>query len=192
VAAGALIAGLGIVGLLDVATGANIDWRIVLAVAAVVLGALVAAGAATGHGVGAVVVLALAVLAAFAIAAAVRVPLFAGIGDRLVRPATIASVDSRYKLGIGNLEVDLSGVRFPVGETHVRSTLGIGDLVVDVPNDVTVEVAARASAGEVNVFGRTANGKAVDEHVTVPGTDSTRVLVLDARVGLGQVEVQRG
>jgi len=191
-AVGALIAGLGGIGLLDIATGWNVDWRIVLAAAAVALGGLIAAGAATGHGVGSVVVLALAVLAAFAVAAAVRVPLFAGIGDRTAHPTTLDSVHTRYEQGIGNLDVDLSDVRFPAGETHVTSTLGIGDLVIHVPNNVTVQVDARASTGKVSLFGTADSGTSVRDRVTAPGTDSTRVLVLDARVGLGQVEVVRG
>jgi phage shock protein PspC (stress-responsive transcriptional regulator) len=191
-AVGALIAGLGGIGLLDVATGWSIDWRIVLAAAAVVLGGLIAAGAATGHGVGSVVVLALAVLAAFAVAVVVRVPLFAGIGDRAAHPTTLGSVHSRYEQGIGNLDVDLSGVRFPMGETHVKSTLGIGDLVIHVPKDVTVQIDARSSAGKVTLFGTVDSGTSVRDHVTDTGTDATRVLVLDARVGLGQVEVVRG
>jgi phage shock protein PspC (stress-responsive transcriptional regulator) len=190
--AGALIAGLGIVGLIDLATGAHIDWRIVLAAAAVVLGGVVAASAATGHAVGSVIALALGVLAVLALAAAVRVPLLAGIGDRVAHPATLAALDSRYEQGIGNLDVQLGDVQFPVGVTHVKATLGIGELVVHVPRSVTVEVDARASGGSINVFGKTEDGTSVHDHVTDPGTDPTRVLVLDARVGLGQVEVLRG
>jgi phage shock protein PspC (stress-responsive transcriptional regulator) len=191
-AVGLLIAGLGVVGLIDVATGWSIDWRIVLAAAAVVLGGLIAAGAASGHRVGSVVLLALVVLAAFAVAVAVRVPLFSGIGDRLEHPATIGSLHTRYEQGIGNLDVDLRDVSFPAGETHVRSTLGIGDLVVHVPSDVTVVVDARASAGKVDLFGQVDSGRSVRDHATEAGTDPSRVLVLDARVGLGNLEVVRG
>ena len=143
----ALIAGLGIVGLIDLATRWSVDWRVVLAVAAVALGALIAAGALTGHGVGSVVVLALAVLAAFAVSAAVRVPLFAGVGDRVAHPATFSALDTRYEQGIGNLDVELGDVTFPVGVTHVKATLGIGDLVVHVPNDVTVDVDCARERG---------------------------------------------
>lgn len=191
-AAGVLIAGLGVVGLIDLATGWHLDWRIVLAVAAVVLGATVAAGAATGHAVGSVVLLGLAVLAALALAVVVRVPLFAGVGDRVAHPATFSALDTRYEQGIGNLDVELGDVTFPVGVTHVKATLGIGDLVVNVPRAVTVKVNGRASIGEVKLFGTTHNGRPADDRVTSAGTDPTRVLVLDARVGLGQVEVQRG
>jgi phage shock protein PspC (stress-responsive transcriptional regulator) len=192
VAAAALIAGAGLVALVDVATGASIDWRIVLAVAAVVLGGLIAAGAATGHRVGSVVLLGLAVLGVLAVALAIRVPIFAGIGDRVAHPVAFASVDTLYEQGIGNLELDLQDVRFPAGETQLKATLGIGDLVVRVPENVTVQVDARASAGEVNLFGTTHDGTAVHERTVQSGTDPSRVLVLDARVGLGQVEVRRG
>jgi predicted membrane protein len=79
-----------------------------------------------------------------------------------------------------------------VGTTQVKATLGIGDLVVHVPRSVTVQVNGRVSAGEVNLFGSTHDGRPVHETVTSVGTDPSRVLVLDARVGLGQLEVQRG
>ena len=191
-AAGALIAGLGIVGLIDLATGWHLDWRIVLAVAAVVLGATVAAGAATGHAVGSVVVLGVAVLAALALAVVVRVPLFAGVGDRVAHPASLTALDTRYEHGIGNLDLQLGDVAFPAGETHVKATLGVGNLVVHVPRAVTVEVVGRASAGLVDLFGVMHDGTAVRDRITSIGTDPKRVLVLDARVGLGHVEVLRG
>jgi predicted membrane protein len=122
----------------------------------------------------------------------VRVPLFAGVGDRVVHPATLTNVHDRYTLGIGNLDVNLSEVRFPVGETHVKATLGVGDLTVRVPENVTVEVDARASTGQVSIFGHSNDGTSVHDHTTDIGATPGRVLVLDARVGLGQVEVVRG
>jgi hypothetical protein len=192
IAAAALITGLGAVALVDVATGASIDWRIVLAVAAVVLGALVAAGAATGHSVGSVVALGLAVLAVLAVALVVRVPIFAGVGDRVAHPIAFESVGTTYKQGVGNFEVNLQDVQFPLGETHVKATLGIGDLVVRVPENVTVRVDGRAGAGQVTLFGNAKDGTSVHQQTIRVGTDPVRVVVLDARVGLGQVEVQRG
>jgi phage shock protein PspC (stress-responsive transcriptional regulator) len=192
VALGTLIAGLGVVGLVDLATDWNLDWRIVFAATAVVLGAIVAAGAVTGHRVGSVIALGIVVLAALALTLVVRVPLFAGIGDQTEHPATYGALDTIYRQGIGNLELQLGDVAFPAGETHVKATLGIGDLVVHVPRSVTVEVEGRASAGEVDLFGEQHSGRPVHETATSIGSDPSRVLVLDARVGLGQVEVHRG
>ena len=192
IAVAVLISGLGLVALVEIATGAAVDWRIVFAVAAVILGGLVAAGAATGHSVGSVIGLGIVMLALLAVALVVRVPIFAGVGDRVAHPLAFASVGTTYQQGIGNLDVDLQDVRFPVGETHVKATLGVGDLVVRVPEDVTVQVDAHAGTGQVTVFGRTSDGRSVHESTTAVGTDAAHVLVLDARVGLGRVEVRRG
>lgn len=190
--AGLLIGGLGIVALVDVATGANVDWRIVLACAAVILGGMVAAGAATNRRVGSVVALGLLVLAVLAVAVVVRVPIFAGIGDRIAHPIAFTSVGTRYEQGIGNLNLELQDVRFPVGRTDIKTTLGIGDLVVTVPKGVTVQVDAHAGAGQVTLFGKTDDGTSVHSHTTALGATPARVLVLHARVGLGHLEVQRG
>jgi phage shock protein PspC (stress-responsive transcriptional regulator) len=190
--AGLLIGGLGIVALVDVATGAGVDWRIVLACAAVILGGIVAAGAATNRRVGSVVALGLMVLAVLAVAVVVRVPIFAGIGDRIAHPVAFTSVGNTYEQGIGNLNVELQDVRFPVGETDVKTTLGIGDLVVTVPKGVTVKVDAHAGAGQVTLFGKTDDGTSVHSHTTAVGAAPSRVLVLRARIGLGHLEVQRG
>ena len=193
VTAAALITGLGLVALVDSATGANIDWRIVLAVAAVILGGLVAAGAATGHSVGSVIVLGLGVLAVLAVAIAVRVPIFAGVGDRVAHPVAFASISQRYEHGIGNLEIDLQDVAFPVGKTHVKATLGIGDLLVRVPENVTLVVDGHAGAGKVTLLGQTDDGRSVHDRLTDPGAQGpARIVVLEARVGLGELEVQRG
>jgi phage shock protein PspC (stress-responsive transcriptional regulator) len=192
IAVAVLISGLGIVALVEIATGADVDWRIVFAVAAVILGGLVAAGAATGHSVGSVIALGVVMLGLLAVALVVRVPIFAGVGDRISHPVAFTSVGSKYQQGIGNLDVDLQDVRFPVGAKHVKVQLGVGDLIVRVPDDITVEVDARAGAGQVTLFGQADDGRGVHVRTTDVGTDRLRVLVLDARVGLGHLEVQRG
>ena len=192
VASGLLIVGLGVAGLLDALDAWNVDWRIVLAVAAVVLGAIVALGAATGRAVGAVAVLGLLVLGALALALAIRVPVFAGIGDRIERPATADTLDPTYSLGIGDLDVDLSDVALPAGQTEVKTTLGIGNLVVHVPYGATVDVDARASAGQVTLFGEEHSGTSVHEHLVSSRAGDAPVLMLDARVGIGDLVVERG
>jgi phage shock protein PspC (stress-responsive transcriptional regulator) len=192
VATGLLIGGLGLVGLLDATGTIDADWRIVLAAAALGLGVLVAVGALTGMRVGGVVVLGLGVLAALALAFAVHVPLFSGIGNESSHPVTVAGVHSTYEHGIGDFHVNLQDVTFPAGSTHVKVTLGIGNLTVTVPSDVTVSVDGRASAGNVELLGHEDNGTHVHEKVVQAGTNPARVLVLDARVGLGELKVQRG
>jgi phage shock protein PspC (stress-responsive transcriptional regulator) len=191
-ATGLLIGGLGIVGLLDATDTVTVDWRVVLAAAAIGLGALVALGPVTGHAVGWVAVLGIAVLAALALTLAVRVPVFSGIGDQIEHPSTAAALHSRYEHGIGDFRIDLQDVSLPVGRTYVKATLGIGNLIVRVPQAVTVEVDGRASAGDVRLLGHTDHGTHIHDRVVDTGTMPNRVLVLDARVGLGELKVTRG
>jgi phage shock protein PspC (stress-responsive transcriptional regulator) len=191
-AAGGVLITIGAVALLDIAGAWNADWRYVLGGILVGLGAIVAAGAFLHRSVAGVLGLGLLVVPALLASVAVRVPLFEGIGDREAHPTTIAALDDRYSLGIGDYFVDLSDLALPAGETHVKATLGIGDLVVHVPSDVAVDVDGRASAGQVVLFGRFHDGTAVHDHAEESGTASQRVLVLDAHVGFGRVTVERG
>ena len=191
-AAGGLLVVVGTVALVDLLGAWNADWRIVLGALVVAIGGLVAAGAATGRSVGAVIGLGLLLGAVLALVAAIRVPVFAGIGDRVEHPASVTQVDSKYELGIGDFNVNLADVALPAGETHVKATLGIGDLTVHVPKDVTVEVDGRAGAGEVVIFGHSDDGTSIHDHVRDAGTVPGRRLVLEAHVGFGRLEVVRG
>jgi phage shock protein PspC (stress-responsive transcriptional regulator) len=191
-AAGGLLVVVGTVELLDVLGAWDADWRVVLGVLVVATGGLIAAGAATGRPVGAVIGLGLLLGAVFALALAIRVPVFAGIGDRSVHPLSAAQLDSTYSHGIGDFNVDLADVSLSTGETHVKATLGIGDLTVHVPANVAVEVDGRAGAGQVVIFGRTDDGTAIHDHVRDAAGAAGRRLVLDAHVGFGRVEVVRG
>jgi phage shock protein PspC (stress-responsive transcriptional regulator) len=138
-----------------------------------------------GSVVGVVAVLLAAVLLA------VRVPLFAGIGDRTNTPVDAANVHSKYELGIGDLTLNFANVSLPKGQTFVKATVGIGDLKVIVPANASVDVQGRAQGGDVRLFGEKDSGTHVRAHV-VDRTGSGRVLVLDIRTGLGRVQVLRG
>jgi phage shock protein PspC (stress-responsive transcriptional regulator) len=135
--------------------------------------------------------LAILALGFVALVLAVRVPLFAGIGERSDTPGVAADIHSRYTLGIGRLTLDFSHVEFPKGQTFVKATVGIGDLVVKVPMDATVDTQGRVQAGDLTMLGQHDSGSHVHSHL-VDRTGSGRVLVLDLRTGLGAVRVERG
>ena len=188
---GVLLAAAGVVGLVDALDVTSVDWRLVFGGGAVLIGLAVAFGAATGRRVWPLVPMGVALLAALAVAAALPVPLSAGIGDRTERPATAADLDDHYELAVGDFDVDLSRVDLPGGRTHVHVELGVGDLTIRVPQTVTVEVDAHASAGSLDVFGLTGDGRDIRQRFTEPGTDSPSTLVLDADIGFGDLEVVR-
>ncbi len=167
----------------------NVWLLVVLGIAAIVWWRLGPASSARRRIVAAFALGLVALLLA-AVAFAVRVPLFAGVGARVDRPVDVANVHSKYELGMGDLTLDFTALSLPKGQTFVKATVGIGDLKVLVPADASVEVDGRVQAGQLRMLGERDSGTHVHAHV-VDRTGSGRVLVLDARTGLGKVEVER-
>lgn len=188
---GALLILVGIAWLLD-AGGVEVPWRAILPGALIAVGLACVAGAFRGRqhalmavGVALMLVLSLAVAADWDL----DVPLGGGVGDRTERPVTPAEL-GEYELGVGNLVVDLSRLQVPAGTTAVEARLGVGELVVELPDGVSVEVVASSGLGEVQVLGQQEGGFAsrIDTAAELGGDRRLRV---DARVGLGQVRVDR-
>jgi phage shock protein PspC (stress-responsive transcriptional regulator) len=139
----------------------------------------------------AVVLLVAAVVAAVVAAFAVLdVSLADGVGDRAYRVSSAEELHKTYRLGIGDLNLDLRQVDdLPAGRTLVRARLGIGNLDVIVPSDVKVRYRAKADFGDVNVFGDDFDGR--DAHASGVDGRGAHVLVLDAHAGAGQITVVR-
>ena len=134
-------------------------------------------------------ILALVVVAAFtAVAVAFAwfdVSLGDGVGNRTYAPTRIADVSDRYKLGIGDLRVDLSSL--PATEpVHVKAQLGIGELKIVVPRAASVSVTSHAKAGSIDSLDRHDDG--TDVRVE-SGTGAP--MTIDAAVGAGHIEVVR-
>jgi phage shock protein PspC (stress-responsive transcriptional regulator) len=129
------------------------------------------------------------VLVTAAICAAVfHVDVGNGVGDRTYVPTSAKELRHDYKLGIGNLTVNLREVHFPAGNTHVHARVDVGELRVIVPPYVALRVHGDAQLGQVEVLGEKTDGRNVDKKIAQAGT---RVLVLDAHVGMGKVLVTR-
>ena len=188
---GALLVLVGIGWLLD-ASGVEVPWRAVLPAALIAVGLACVAGAFRARqqalmvvGVALTVVLSLAAAADWDL----DVPWGGGVGDRTERPTTPADLTG-YELGVGNLVVDLRQLQVPPGTTAVEARVGIGELVVEVPQGVSVQVVASSGLGQVQVFGDEDGGIAsrIDASSEQGGD---RRLELDARVGLGEVRVEQ-
>lgn len=108
-----------------------------------------------------------------------------GTGDREFRPLAISDVKPAYKLGVGNLRIDLSHIGPVTKETHVKATLGVGELRVIVPRNAAVSVNATAKVGEIFGLSGHDDGKNAAVHV------GQGPLVIDAKVGAGRIDVVR-
>jgi hypothetical protein len=133
-------------------------------------------------------IVALILVAAAVFASIFHVHIGRGIGSRDYVVTGADDLHRNYRLGIGDMNVDLTNVRFKVGETHVGTRVDVGDLQVVVPQDVALQVHGDAQLGKVEVLGDSADGRNVDRSVDQVGR---RVLVLDAHVGVGRVRVIR-
>jgi phage shock protein PspC (stress-responsive transcriptional regulator) len=109
-----------------------------------------------------------------------------GVGEKTYAPTSVAALERTYRLGIGQLDLDLTNLRLPVGETRVRARVDYGDLRIVVPSNVAVRAYGKARLGYVDVLGDEDDGRNADERVPAAGA---RVLVVDARVQVGSVRI---
>lgn len=133
---------------------------------------------------------ALAIAVPLGVVAAADVSFEGGFGERSYRPATLAALPADgYRLGAGEMVVDLRQVSFPAGqETVVDVGVGTGRVEVLVPEDVCVTTDARVGGGYVNVRGRDAGGLDLDFALQATAVTAPRVLV-KGDVGFGALEV---
>lgn len=111
-----------------------------------------------------------------------------GVDERSHVVASMEELRSDYRLGIGELRVDLRSVPLPAGETHLEARVDIGALRVIVPDNVALRVRATSRLGEIDLLGQRVDGHDVERVLDQTGE---RVLVLDAYVGLGQMRITR-
>lgn len=186
---GLALIGAGVVWLLALA-GVSIPWELVLPVALLVIGVLLLAGGRwmahsglIGLGV---------VLAVFALVSPVAPgPASVSAGDRTHTVTDVSDLESDYRLGAGTLTIDLTDLDLPPGTTALTASVGMGELVVRVPPDVTVEGEARVGMGDVVAFDASRGGIAPTLDLRRPGASADDVLELELRVGLGSIEVVR-
>lgn len=112
-----------------------------------------------------------------------------GVDERTFSPASVDDLRDEYQLGIGELVLDLRSVAFPLGETRLDTRVDAGRINVLLPRDVALRASADARLGEIRLPGRHVEGWDVGERLTETGP---RVLVLDAEVGIGEIEIERG
>lgn len=159
-----------------------------LAVGLVILGIGFVVGSFVG-GSRVLILPAILLAAALGVAALVDIPLSGPVGEQQWSPTRLSELDDLYEVSMGKGTLDLSGLPLVRQETTVRATVGLGHLVVLVPQDQDVFVNTDVAGGEVTVFGERQEGVGFETHDGFPGDGGT--LVLDLEVGFGEIEVIR-
>jgi hypothetical protein len=190
---GALLIGAGLVGL-AVANGRHVQLTAVFAGGLLIVGAGLVASAWFGRAWG-LIPLGLLLLAALSVSALIKVPFEGGIGERHFAPHAAGEVRDEYRLAVGELRLDLSDVELPrAARKEITATVGVGHLELTVPRDVNVQIHGESGLGDVALLGDDSHdgGIGVDRDLTLDAEhEGAPTLVIDAEVGIGQVEVHR-
>jgi phage shock protein PspC (stress-responsive transcriptional regulator) len=113
------------------------------------------------------------------------------IGDATWAPTSVSG-DANYQLGVGDGVLNLSGLPTEgLSEAKIPAYVGMGELKVVVPPDLTVKVVGHVGLGEIllpNDAGNSGQGGSDVSRSVVIGDGPTEVVV-DAGVGIGQLTV---
>lgn len=112
-------------------------------------------------------------------------------GETSVRhdPVNLAEIQPDYRLDLGTMEIDLSAIDFDGGEATVDAEVGMGELIITVPDDVAVEAYGNVGVGEVVVFGSNSGGLGdIGLRRSADGDNGT--LTVNGRTDIGRVEIR--
>ncbi len=116
-----------------------------------------------------------------------------GIGEQRHTVTSIAQLEPQYRLGIGQLVIDLTGLDLAGATRELAVGTTIGEVVVVVPERMHVELTADGRIGEVRIDrpGPDLTDDGIDASLqTELGSPSGGTLVLDLDVGVGSARVE--
>lgn len=193
IVAGGVLLVIGGLWLLERMGAIDLNVTTVLAIGTIIVGLAIAFLATDGPHSGLIVFGTILAMVATLTAVAPLEGFQGGVGERFVDVTEPAELQTEYNLAMGELTIDLTELEVLNEATTVAASVGMGELVIRVPDGVAVSIEASAGAGQVNVFDRSAEGLGVDlsfESDSFAGSDGG--LTIRAEVFMGQVEVTNG
>ena len=179
---------LGVLGTVDLA-GASVADGAYPALALGVIGTMLVVGSFFGRAGGLILVGLLTVPVLLGATAADRID----TEPLQEAPTSAASLDPSYRMGVGELVIDLRGIE-DLDELDGRVldiTVQVGRIEVLVPRDLTVEATATVHGpGEIRLFGEQRGGIDTQATETHDGGPGSPVLQLDAETNLGEIVVR--
>lgn len=184
IAAGVLVA-------LDRTGDWDLDWVVLLAVLTGIVGLGLVVGALFGRARG---LIALGIVLALLTAGAASVPGNGRSGDVRFAPPSVSAVPADgYRWGAGTVRLDLTQLPLTGTTVAIDAQLGVGQLIVEVPDDARLVLTAKTGIGTIRLPGgdqRDGFGQTVQTTIEPVGTPSgTLDLTLD--LGIGDLEVRR-
>lgn len=134
------------------------------------------------------ILLALLLLPMAVPASFITAPLEGGVGDLRYTPLSPAELRDEYRLIGGRLVLDLTGISRQAAPIHIAASVALGEVLVVLPPDASVQIDARVGAGSTTVFDARQVGTSLqDRYVRREFRGASYVLDLEA--GIGEVTV---
>jgi hypothetical protein len=186
---GVLLIGAGVVGLV-LGSGNSIEPAYVFAIGLLIVGAALVVSTWVGRSY-VLIPIGLVLVGLMSVSTVIDVPITGGVGEKNVTPFALSDLQAEYHLGVGELRLDLTHLTLERGTTRtVKATVGVGHLLVRLPRNVTAELHGHAGLGEVRFLDQHDGGVRIDRDTTLSaGGESPPRVVIEADVGIGQVEV---
>jgi hypothetical protein len=112
-------------------------------------------------------------------------------GHRSVTPLAMADLEPTYRHAVGVLELNLSRLQLPAGQTPLHLSMGAGNIDVTVPWDADVQASASVGVGSFDLFGNRQTGVNLKGKTHSTGQPGAPVLVITGRAGAGEVAIRR-
>jgi predicted membrane protein len=116
-----------------------------------------------------------------------------GRRDVRYQPTTVAQVQPSYQMGAGDFSLDMSAVDFTGVTRIVEVNTGLGDVDIQLPEDVDVTVKYDVGAGDAQVLEQREEGVGIQNTYSDDGENGpdSSDLTLVIHHGAGDLEVSR-
>jgi phage shock protein PspC (stress-responsive transcriptional regulator) len=126
-----------------------------------------------------------------AVVSAADIDLTGGVGQERYRPAAVEDLHPEYRIGMGQLDVDLRSLDLPPGPTEVKLRVGVGEAVVHVPEGACLTTDARVAVGAIDAPDRVAEGRDLHFEDTTTAKAGQSELVVRADIGVGHLRIDQ-
>lgn len=179
---GAVLAGVGILAIATNVAGADVDLGQFFGLALGIIGIGLVVGARWG-GARRLILLGLLLVPLGIGASFITVPIEGGIGDHRFSPTSVGELRDEYRLAVGQLWLDLRHLEAGDEPIEIVASVAVGELIITLPEEPAVEVAASVGAGGMGILGAWQSGTALADRHLVDGSGARFILDLDAGVG---------
>jgi phage shock protein PspC (stress-responsive transcriptional regulator) len=134
------------------------------------------------------ILLAVLLLPFASVASFISTPLEGGVGNHEYAPVSVAELRDEYRSMGGRIILDLTNLNAAERTFHIAASVGIGQLVVIVPERASLEVRSRVGAGDSVVLDSREAGTSLDDRFVRHHLNQT-TYILDLEMGIGEIFV---